>query len=101
MPVDEEGTPGGDAAKDEKEPLQADKEQKAPGGKKEMSKEEKLVDECLFVGLQIAAALTYMHQHSIIFRDLKPGAYECRWWECPFCIQKSSLNLIADSFVHR
>ena len=39
--VDEEGTPGGDAAKDEKEPLQADKEQKAPGGKKEMSKEEK------------------------------------------------------------
>ena len=39
--VDEEGTPGGGGGEDEKEPLQADKEQKAPGGKKEMSKEEK------------------------------------------------------------
>ena len=39
--VDEEGTPGGDG-EDEKEPLQADKEQKAPGGKKEeKDKEEK------------------------------------------------------------
>lgn len=31
-----------------------------------------LQDECLYVGLQISAALAYLHQHSIIFRDLKP-----------------------------
>ncbi|KAL7537231.1 hypothetical protein ACHAWF_005697 [Thalassiosira exigua] len=44
-----------------------------PANKEGMEREHVLIDECLIVAIQIAAAIKYMHEHSIIFRDLKPA----------------------------
>ena len=74
-PTDPTGTMGSMRRLSGKSTKKGDRGEEDGEGRAEMTKEEKLVDECLFVGLQIAAALTYLHQHSIIFRDLKPGAY--------------------------